>query len=107
MQYDAVMSEEARLIKTLAQRYEKIGKLARPVVNSSKPVKVSLSLMLYQLINVDESEQFITLKFWIHTVLYAVIYKLHSLFAERQQADSQTVAHVSSYWFVHLGVWEY
>jgi len=64
------MSDEARLIKTLTERYEKIGKVARPVVNSSKPIRVSLSLMLYQLINVDESEQFITLKFWVHTVCY-------------------------------------
>jgi len=58
---DVIMSDESRLVRTLTQRYEKIGKVARPVVNSSKPVKVGLSLMLYQLINVDESEQFITL----------------------------------------------
>jgi len=32
------------------------------------PVHVGLSLMLYQLINVDEAEQFITLKLWIHMV---------------------------------------
>jgi len=62
------MSDEARLIKMLMQRYEKIGKVARPVVNSSRPIKVYLALMLYQLIDVDESEQFITLKLWIHTV---------------------------------------
>jgi len=62
------MSDEARLIKTLTQRYEKIGKVARPVVNSSSPVKIRLSLMLYKLINVDESEQFITLILWIHLV---------------------------------------
>ena len=62
------MSDEARLIKMLMQRYEKIGKVARPVVNSSMPIKVYLALMLYQLIDVDESEQFITLKLWIHTV---------------------------------------
>jgi len=62
------MSDEARLINTLMRRYEKIGKVARPVVNSSTPVRVGLSMMLYQLIDVDESEQFISLKLWIHTV---------------------------------------
>jgi len=65
------MSDEARLIKTLTQRYEKIGKVARPVMNSSVPVRVRLRIMLYQLINVDEHEQFITLKLWIHMVIYA------------------------------------
>ena len=68
MEHEVVMSDEARLTNTLMQRYEKIGQLARPVKNSSTIVKVSLSLMLYQLINVDESEQFITLKLWIHIV---------------------------------------
>jgi len=62
------MSDEIRLTNTLMQRYQKIGKLARPVKNSSKPVKVGLALMLYQLINIDESEQFITLKLWMHIV---------------------------------------
>jgi len=62
----------------LLRRYEKIGKVARPVVNSSKPVKVGVSLMLYQLIDVDESEQFITLKFWIHMVYtHTLTYSLH------------------------------
>jgi len=56
------MSDEARLIKTLTQRYERIGKLARPVVNSSTPVKVYFGLTIYQLIDVDESEQFIALR---------------------------------------------
>ena len=73
MERELVMSDEARLINTLIRRYEKIGKVARPVVNSSKPVKVGLSLMLYQLIDVDESEQFITLKLWIHTVAYSYV----------------------------------
>jgi len=67
---DVVLSDEAKLIKMLRQRYEKIGKVARPVANPLKPIKVRLSLMLYQLINVDESEQFITVKLWIHTVQY-------------------------------------
>ena len=67
------MSDEARLIRTLMKRYKRIGKVARPVVNSSTPVKVRLSLMLYQLINVDEYEQFITLKFWTHTVWSVLI----------------------------------
>ena len=62
------MSDEVRLVKILLQRYDKIGKVARPVVNSSSPVRVRLQLMLYQLINVDEHEQFITLKLWIHMV---------------------------------------
>jgi len=73
------MSDEARLINTLMQRYEKIGTVARPMLNSSEPLKVRLSLMLYQLISVDESEQFITLKLWIHTVvLYNNIRKAKS-----------------------------
>jgi len=70
------MSDEARLINTLTRRYEKIGKLARPVSNSSKPVKVRLAVMLYQLINVDEAEQFITLKLWIHTVRTCFLVRL-------------------------------
>jgi len=66
--HDIQLSDEARLMKTLTQRYEKIGTVARPVMNSSTPVKVGLSVMLYQLINVDEHEQFITLKLWLHMV---------------------------------------
>jgi len=65
---DVMMSDEARLIGELINRYRKIGKVARPVVNSSMPVEVRLSVMLYQLVSVDEHEQFITLKLWIHMV---------------------------------------
>jgi len=65
---EVILSDEARLINTLRDRYKKIGRAARPVQNSSMPVKVRLSIMLYQLINVVEAEQFITLKLWIHTV---------------------------------------
>jgi len=65
---EVVISDEARLMESLIQRYRKIGRHARPLVNSSMPVDVRLAVMLYQLINVDEAEQFITLKLWIHTV---------------------------------------
>jgi len=65
---EVVTSDETRLIRILTKRYEKIGRIARPVKNSSTPIKVLLSVMLYQLINVDESEQFITVKLWIHMV---------------------------------------
>jgi len=65
---DVLVSDEARLIKTLTRRYEKIGTVARPVVNSSTAIEVRLSAMLYRLVNVDEAKQFITVKLWIHTV---------------------------------------
>ena len=87
-----ILSDEARLIKNLTQRYESIGKASRPVVNSSRPVHVGLSLMLYQLINVDESEQFITLKLWLHLV---GIYRRHSLtrfIAKQRQSRRETVS---------------
>ena len=65
---EMVISDEARLTGSLIHRYRRIGKVARPVVNSSMPVDVRLSVMLYQLVSVDEHEQFITLKLWIHMV---------------------------------------
>ena len=60
--------DEARIINTLTDRYEKIGKLARPVANSSMPIKVVLAIMLSQLLSVDESEQFVSLKLMMHMV---------------------------------------
>jgi len=69
-----VISDESRLIGELMYRYRKIGKVARPVLNSSMPVEVRLSVMLYQLVNVDEHEQFITLKLWIHMVSTQLLY---------------------------------
>jgi len=68
-----LLSDEARLAGALIRRYRKIGKVARPVANSSMPVEVRLSVMLYQLVGVDEHEQFITLKLWIHMVRYDAI----------------------------------
>jgi len=67
-EHDVVLSDEARLIHALTERYRRIGRVARPVTNSSMPVSVRLAVMMYQLIDVDEAEQFITLKLWIHTV---------------------------------------
>jgi len=65
---ETIISDEARLINALADRYKKIGKFARPVANSSMPVEVRLSVILRQLISVDENEQFITLKLFIRMV---------------------------------------
>ena len=63
-----IISDEARLLNELAHRYRKIWKVTRPVVNSSMPVDVRLSILLRHLINVDENEQFITLKLFLHLV---------------------------------------
>jgi len=77
------ISDEARLINTLMDRYKKMGKVARPLANSSMPIKVGLSVMLYQLVNVDEHEQFITLKLWMHMVYRHLSFIVRYMYREK------------------------
>jgi len=65
---EVLMSDEARLISVLKHRYKKTDKHARPVENSSMPIQVQFSIILRQIINVDENEQSITLKLLLHMV---------------------------------------
>jgi len=70
------MSDESRLIGELMNRYKTIGKHTRPVFNSSMPVEVRLSIILRQIIHVDENKQYITLKLLLHMVQCIIITRI-------------------------------
>ena len=51
-------SQEGRLINFLLAQYP--GSLARPVINSSEPIRVEFGLHLVQLISLDEKDQILS-----------------------------------------------
>lgn len=54
-------SLEQNLIKYLMKNY---NRLSRPVLNVDDPITVTLRMKLIQIMNIDESNQEITTKFW-------------------------------------------
>nr|CDS29608.2 nAChR subunit [Hymenolepis microstoma] len=57
-------SIEKMLIKKLLEKYEKVGKIGRPVRNTSGTVNVEFGLSLFQLTDLDEAEQLFTVNVW-------------------------------------------
>ncbi|VUZ42516.1 unnamed protein product, partial [Hymenolepis diminuta] len=57
-------SIEKILIKKLLEKYEQVGKIGRPVRNTSETVNVEFGLSLFQLTDLDEAEQLFTVNVW-------------------------------------------
>ena len=58
------MSDEKRLIKHLLDQYETVGRVGRPVFNTSQTIKVYYGLALIQLLDLDEKNQVLTTNVW-------------------------------------------
>lgn len=73
------MSEEKRLIKKVLGDYKEVGKVGRPVFNTSETVRVSYGLALIQILDLDEKNQVLTTNVWSRYVstnyLYINYYK--------------------------------
>ncbi|VDD76298.1 unnamed protein product [Mesocestoides corti] len=57
-------SAEKMLIKQLMEKYEKVGKIGRPVRNTSQTLNVEFGLSLFQLMDLDEANQLFTVNVW-------------------------------------------
>ncbi|KAM7536683.1 hypothetical protein Aperf_G00000087292 [Anoplocephala perfoliata] len=57
-------SIEKMLIKKLLERYVAVGKIGRPVRNTSQTVNVEFGLSLFQLMDLNEAEQLFTVNVW-------------------------------------------
>lgn len=57
-------SVESPLINYLLKKYDEIGHIGRPVRNTSKRVSVAFGLSLFQLMDLDEKNQMLTINVW-------------------------------------------
>nr|VZH96102.1 unnamed protein product [Spirometra erinaceieuropaei] len=57
-------SVESPLVSYLLKKYDEIGHIGRPVRNTSKRVSVAFGLSLFQLMDLDEKNQRLTLNVW-------------------------------------------
>ncbi|XP_018654873.1 putative nachr subunit [Schistosoma mansoni] len=64
MKKHVIPSSEKRLIKQLIDNYEKAGKIGRPVKNTKDRVVVGYGLSLFQLLDLDEKNQILTINVW-------------------------------------------
>ena len=62
-------SAEARLVKHLLGRYGDEPRMVRPVLNSSEPLTVRMTLSLVQILDINEKEQMLSAIYWMHLVL--------------------------------------
>ena len=58
------LSDEKRLIKHLLQNYERVGKVGRPVFNTTETINVRYGLALIQILDLDEKNQVLTTNCW-------------------------------------------
>ena len=58
------LSDEKRLIKHLLDNYKKVGKVGRPVYNTSATVSVEYGVALVQILDLDEKNQVLTTNVW-------------------------------------------
>ncbi|KAK7003431.1 neuronal acetylcholine receptor subunit alpha-10 [Biomphalaria glabrata] len=59
-----ITSKEKILIKRLIERYARMGKEGRPVVNTSDAVRVDFGLSLIQILDVDIKDQVLKTNVW-------------------------------------------
>ena len=59
-----LFSEEKRLITNLLSNYEKVGRVGRPVFNTTQTISVQYGLALIQLLDLDERNQILTTNCW-------------------------------------------
>ncbi|ELT90655.1 hypothetical protein CAPTEDRAFT_87145, partial [Capitella teleta] len=57
---------EARLVRSMLDRYREISPLSRPVSNSSHTVRVNFGLGLQKILDIDEKNQVLTTYLWLH-----------------------------------------
>ena len=81
-------SSESRLVEDLLSRYAKVGRIARPRVNSSEVVSVSLGLRLITL-DVDEKQQVLTTSVWLRHVSKALEYLMLVKSMHLQETNAQ------------------
>ncbi|XP_014776336.1 neuronal acetylcholine receptor subunit alpha-3 isoform X5 [Octopus bimaculoides] len=62
------VSEEKLLVKRLLDRYARLGKIGRPVLNTSETVTVNFDLSLIQIVDVDEKNQVLVTNIWYNYV---------------------------------------
>ncbi|KAF7259904.1 hypothetical protein EG68_02945 [Paragonimus skrjabini miyazakii] len=60
-----IPSSEKRLIKQLIDNYEKAGNIGRPVKNRMETIVVGYGLSLFQLLDLDEKNQILTINVWL------------------------------------------
>ncbi|KAK2169881.1 hypothetical protein LSH36_6g07005, partial [Paralvinella palmiformis] len=58
------LSNEKRLIKHLLDNYERVGKVGRPVFNTTDTITVQYGLALIQILDLDEKNQVLTTNCW-------------------------------------------
>ena len=52
------------MVKQLLEKYEKIGKIGRPVRNVNQTLNVEFGLSLFQIMDLDEADQMFTVNAW-------------------------------------------
>ncbi|VDK43767.1 unnamed protein product [Taenia asiatica] len=57
-------SYERTLIKQLLEKYERMGKIGRPVMHNNQTLNVQFGLSLFQLMDLDEADQLFTVNVW-------------------------------------------
>lgn len=62
--HNLLVSGEKLLVKRLLDRYARLGKIGRPVLNTSETVTVNFDLSLIQIVDVDEKNQVLVLNIW-------------------------------------------
>ena len=58
------LSDEKRLIKHLLDNYDRVGKVGRPVFNTTQTMNVQYGLALIQILDLDEKNQVLTTNCW-------------------------------------------
>jgi hypothetical protein len=67
------MSNEKRLIKHLLENYDRVGKVGRPVFNTTDTIEVKYGLALIQILDLDEKNQVLTTNCWSRYVSRACL----------------------------------
>lgn len=70
-----ITSKEKILIKRLIERYARMGKEGRPVVNTSDAVRVDFGLSLIQILDVDIKDQVLKTNVWYEYVSWCFFFQ--------------------------------
>ena len=65
-------SDEKRLARTLLRNYKLVGKIGRPVKNSSHPILLKFGMGLISM-NVEEKENMLSLSVWTKLVMIFIV----------------------------------
>ena len=87
------LSDEKRLIKKLLEDYETVGKVGRPVYNTSQKIVVNYGLALVQILDLDEKNQVLTTNVWgryVSTFYYICVIVFHGICLRTNYMYSRT-----------------